>query len=310
MHYISNNIYSCLYGGPGMLVVKRMHEVPLEEAVSVLHQNDHDIFYDKERNIRHFAARFGREGLSPVLSVVTYDQKQPVGFVLSGVREMGGEKVAWICENVVLPEYRDHHVREVMLDTVMAAFEEEGVTLATLEVNAENEEMVDLYSHLDFEIVDRLLLLKGELYADDAEDWPPSELTSFQVEKSVAQEARFFHDIRIVPWRNQWQSLRSDGELLTILDGNAQRVGHLIFKRRYDQSHNLSTVTIHQWRIEEDHPDAERIFSLGFRHLQSIIGKNVPVITSILASDWQMVERLESIGFLKMTEHVFMIKRF
>jgi ribosomal protein S18 acetylase RimI-like enzyme len=290
-----------------MLVVKRMHEVPLEQAVLVFHQNEYGNFYDIERDIRHFAARFGREGLSPVLSVVTFKQEEPVGVVLSGVREMGGEKVAWISDNVVVPKFREAHVRETMMERVLSAFEEEGVTLATVEVNADNEQTIQFYHDMGFEIVDRLLLMKG-VFEESPEDG--LEQGVFTVEKTVAQDARFFNDIRIVPWKNQWQNLRSDGELLIIKDDNNQRVGHIIFKKNYDKSHALSHMMVHQWRIEEDHPDAETIFEAGWMSLNAFTNGQTPFVASLLASDWQMVERLEGIGFDKISEKVFMIKRF
>lgn len=290
-----------------MLVVKRMHEVPLEQAVSVLHQNEYGKFYDIERDIRHFAARFGREGLSPVLSVVTFIQDEPAGFVLSGVREMGGEKVAWISDNVVVPKFRDAYVREAMMERVMSAFEEEGVTLATVEVNAESDQTIQFYHDMDFEIVDRLLLMKGIFEETNGES---QQQEAFSVEKTVAQDARFFNDIRIVPWKNQWQNLRTDGELLIIKDNDKQRVGHIIFKKSYDKSHALSHMLVHQWRIEEDHPEAETIFEIGWRTLNSFTNGYAPFIASILASDWQMIERFENIGFDKISEKVFMIKRF
>ena len=178
-----------------MLIFKRMHEVPLDQAVSVLSQHEHGNFYDMERDIRHFAARFGREGLSPVLSVITFIQDKPVGFVLSGVREMGGEKVAWISDNVVIPKYSDAQVREAMMEKVLAAFEEEGVTLATLEVNAESGQTIEFYHHMGFEIVDRVLLMKGVFQKPQID----FELRRpFSIEKMVAQDARFFNDILLL----------------------------------------------------------------------------------------------------------------
>lgn len=290
-----------------MLVVKRMHEVALEQPVSVLHQNELGKFYDMERDIRHFAARFGREGLSPVLSVVAYIDDEPVGFVLSGVREIGGEKVAWISDNVAVPKSRDAHVQEAMMEKVMAAFEEEGVTLATVEVNVESEQSVHFYQGMGFEVVDQLLLMKGKF---EQAFYDAEHHSSFIIVNSVAQDARFFNDIRIVPWKNQWQNLRTDGELLTILDREEQRVGHIIFKKSYDKGHSLSHMMIHQWRIEEEHPDAEIIFETGWSALEDLTQGQIPFVVSLLASDWQMVERLEGAGFTKLSERDFMIKRF
>ncbi|MGV3487861.1 MAG: GNAT family N-acetyltransferase [Tuberibacillus sp.] len=292
-----------------MLVVKRLHEVPLEQAVSVLYQNDQALRYDRERHIRRFTARFGREGLSPVLSVLALFHGYPCGVVLCGIREMGGEKVAWISDNIVLPKYGEQRVREAMMDAIMTAFEEEGVTLATLEIDAESEDVIEFYNGLNFEVVDRLLLLQGESHQHIQDDPNPGS-PLFHVEKSAAQEARFFNDIRIVPWKNQWQNLRIDGELLTILDENEQRVGHIIYKKIYDKGHSLTNVTAFQWRIEEEHPEAESIFAIGFRNLMTLTQKKVPIYALLLASDWQMIERIESYGFSKVNEQVFMIRRF
>ena len=132
----------------------------------------------------------------------------------------------------------------------------------------------------------------------------------FIIEKMLAQDARFFNDIRIVPWKNQWQNLRTDGELLTIVDDDGQRVGHIIFKKSYDKNHGLSHMMVYQWRIEEDHPEAESIFDLGCSSMMASTNGITPFLISLMASDWQMVERIEAAGFAKIAERVFMIKRF
>ncbi|MFC4619347.1 GNAT family N-acetyltransferase [Camelliibacillus cellulosilyticus] len=290
-----------------MLVIKRLSEVSLEQAVIAWNSGYEGYPFDMSMDVDRFAARLGLESLSPEMSFIAFVDHEPVGIVMSGARDIGSEKVAWCGGMAVAADKRGRGVGKALMEALLNRFHEAGVTLATLEALAENETAIHLYQTMGFEIVDQLLILE----ADDnlnREAFKSNDNQRFLIQFAVAQDARHLLSSRIAPWQTQWQSLRRDGELMkVVLDGAV--VGYALFRRYFDRDDALARVAIYQWRIEED--DAfDDIFQIMCTGLFPDPEDNyLKIAFNLPASDWQVVERLEWLGFKKRTEQVFMVKR-
>ncbi|TGV13074.1 GNAT family N-acetyltransferase, partial [Mesorhizobium sp. M00.F.Ca.ET.186.01.1.1] len=140
-----------------MITIKRMSDCTFAEVTKAWNRGFEGYFVSIVMTEEMLVQRLGNEGYVMGLSVVAFDGEEPIGLVASGLRTIGGKKVAWNGGTGVATEYRRQGVGRQLIDATLELYKEAGVQVATLEAMSQNSKAIALYEQKGYEVVDRLL---------------------------------------------------------------------------------------------------------------------------------------------------------
>jgi ribosomal protein S18 acetylase RimI-like enzyme len=297
-------------GGDTLITIKRMSDCTIAEITKAWNRGFEGYFFPVAMTEESLVQRLGSEGYTISLSVVAYDDDEPIGLVASGLRTINGRKVAWNGGTGVATEYRRRGVARQLMNATLELYQEAGVEDATLEAISKNEKAIALYEQLGYDVVDRLLFWErtGALPADAFE---VKDDVGYRVRPGIAQQAAQlpFYQAH-VPWQNQWMSLR-DAEVILIDDQEGQTVGYAMFKRMLNEEGRTTAIALRQCVAKPEHPDAETILRVALKSLYAPHDLDCRRSTfNLPATEKLLLQVLESAGFgPSETEQVYMVKR-
>lgn len=291
-----------------MITIKPLSQCTFDEAVKVWNEGFQGYFFDMTSTMNTYLHRLAKEEVSPQLSVVAWADGLPVGFVMNGIRNIQGKKVAWNGGTGVIPAFRRKGVAQELMDATMEIYRKEGVQVATLEAISHNQAAISLYKRLGYTITDHLVFLRHKgsypLSSGMREEGyhlsrgPAHELSRLPMYRSLA------------PWQNQWASL-PDGEAIIAHDPMGKALGYALIKRAFDEEGNLSSIGLYQCEVAADREDADAIsrflLTESFAPLDQTLLRstvNLPV------SNQRVYTMLKEAGFDLFIEQVHMMKIF
>ncbi len=288
-----------------MITTKRLSECTFSEATAIWNKGFEGYFVDATTTEERFVARLGTEGISPRLSLVAYLDEEPAGMVLTGIRMIQGEKVAWNGGTCVASAFRRQGVGKALMEAAIQVYREEGVDIATLEAFRENEKAIALYEQMGYEIVDRLLFLHRTEAFDGFLQGEPSYLAKKGVPADI-QQLPFYQ--AMAPWQTQWQGI-TNGESLLVQDHQGSAIGYALYKRGFDAAGAVNAITLLQCAAAPERGDADEIIGFALSHVLSP-GETVSRRTfNLPASQKRVITFLEEAGFTPSIEQVYMIKK-
>jgi ribosomal protein S18 acetylase RimI-like enzyme len=290
--------------GRMLVEIKKLSDCPLKDGVEAYNRGFEGYFYNQKKDIESFAKRFGLEGLSPEYSVVAYDEGRPAGIVLSGIKTINGEIVAWNGGTGVAKELRGKGVGKQLMEAAFEIYRENSVRFATLEAIARNEAAIKLYKGLGYDVKKRLkfLQLNEEITAEVFDGGGSSYLAEYVSPEELTAIDFYQHQ---APWQNQ--NLH-DASAIVLRDDENQIAGYSLTKRMYNDG---------------------KIASVGLLQLEAAVGRmdRVDVIKSLLKHSFvpldhafqrttvntpedqdQLLRVLEECGFKQWEEQVWMVK--
>ncbi|MDR4997720.1 GNAT family N-acetyltransferase [Brevibacillus parabrevis] len=291
-----------------MITIKRMSDCTFAEVTKAWNRGFEGYFVSIVMTEEMLVQRLGNEGYVMGLSVVAFDGEEPIGLVASGLRTIGGKKVAWNGGTGVATEYRRQGVGRQLIDATLELYKEAGVQVAILEAMSQNSKAIALYEQKGYEVVDRLLFWQriGPLpeHAFGASTKP-----EYRIRPIVTQEvtALPFYD-GDVAWQNQWQSLR-DAQAVMVEDGAGQAVGYALYKSMVNEAGQVSNIVLRQCVAQPGHSDARNILSAALARVYAPYASDCKRSTfNLRASEGLLLEILESAGFgPSETEQVYMV---
>src|SRR5579875_1448434 len=213
-----------------MLTIKPLSDCTLEQSLQVWNEGFKGYFSDMTMTMDRYLQRFVHEGLTPDASVVAFDGKKPVGFVLNGIRTVNGIKISWNGGTGVVPEYRRKGVGRELVAASLEVYGQNDVDIAYLEAIAANETAIRLYERMGYRVTDYLTSLQHIgplnecLFAS----------SSFQDYDGRVGPARAVADLEFYrgmgPWQSQWQSI-SGGESLIVYDKSGNALGYALYRQ-------------------------------------------------------------------------------
>lgn len=145
-----------------MITFKTMEHLTFKEAHELFIRGFEGYFIPMKMSLDAFVARIGNEGLSLELSVVMFEGDSPIGFVLQGLRDVDGQKVAWNGGTGIIPEYRGKQYGTILMEKALDMLKKQNVSVATLEAISINEPAIKLYEKVGYEVIDTLHFWESE----------------------------------------------------------------------------------------------------------------------------------------------------
>jgi ribosomal protein S18 acetylase RimI-like enzyme len=248
--------------------IRRLDSCSFREALQLWNEGFTGYPFDMTLSLDAYLARVQAGGLSPELSLAAFAGGRPAGFVLSGLRAVGGTRAAWNGGTGVAPEFRRRGVGKALIEAALAVYRERGARTATLEALVSNRPAISLYQSLGYEVTDRLFLL--ECRRRPASDTFDGRGGAYAVARVAPQGvARLdFYDAA-APWQSQWQSVQlGGGEGLVVYDG-ADVVAYALYKKAVDAEGSLAGITLYQCVHAPGRGDAEAVFARALREVYS-----------------------------------------
>ncbi|MFS1517117.1 GNAT family N-acetyltransferase [Bacillus sp. SCS-151] len=291
-----------------MITIKRLTECSVQDAVTAWNEGFTGYFTDAQMTIDSFLNRLTQEGLSANYSIIAFDDKEPIGIVLNGIRNINGKKVSWNGGTGVAPQYRGTGVGKKMMAATLAIYEEEGVEIATLEAIKENEKAIHLYKKLGYEIEDNLLFIAHE----GSFDSNPFEehLATYNFIKTVppaVQNLSFYKNMYC--WQTQFKSVRDGEAFIAVDDHTGESIGYALFKRIFNDEGVHVTTVLYQCEAAPHRSDRQQINASLLSQLFAPFDQKIKRITvNLAATNQSVVSFLEEAGFEKSVEQVYMKK--
>ena len=291
--------------------IRRLSNCSFADAHKVWNEGFLGYFVDMTLTLDDYLARLQREGLSPDCSLIAFVADRPAGFILSGLRMNGAEKVAWNGGTAVLPEFRRTGVGNALLSATLNRYRELDVEVASLEAISENHNAISLYQKFGYEIVDRLVSLQhqGQLQRQLTTAGGGSSYSVKPIAVAAVSELAFYP--RMVPWQGQWQSMaNTNGEALSVVDAAGVTAGYALYRRKRDERGTLVSIALFQCVPDPQRDDQEAIVTAALEYLYSPFDLECRRATYNLGSPSQAADQiLRRWGFAFFVEQFHMVIR-
>ncbi|HEU4963204.1 MAG TPA: GNAT family N-acetyltransferase [Bacilli bacterium] len=292
-----------------MIEIKRLSACTWDQAVQAWNSGFEGYYFDATMGVDAFTTRMVMEGLSPALSVVAFVDGEPAGIVLSGLRTIDGQKIAWNGGTGVAARFRRTGVGKAMIAAALDIYREQEVDIATLEAIADNMRAIELYKQYGYEITDHLAFYSQEGRFDRT-PFHRADTEAYHVVRGLAQDARHlpFYQTH-APWQTQWQSAR-DGESVIVHTADGAPIAYAVYVRRYNAAGQPVTISLMQlgWDSRRDDLDLDDVIRFA---LQQVFRPELEinrVVVNLTDSHLYVKEALLEAGFAVKTEQVNMVR--
>lgn len=286
-----------------MITIKRLTECSLHDATIAWNTGFEGYYFNMTMTIDQFTNRLILEGLSPELSIIAYDDKKPVGFILNGIRVIKGKKVAWNGGTGVAHEYRGKGVGNLLMDAALAIYREHGVDIATLEAVKENKQAISLYEKKGYRLKDELVhlqhkgIVEGNLFPIDS---VYKLVKGLPIDASKLPFYQYF-----VSWQTQWNNAR-DGEALIAYDQNESPIGYVIYKRRFNEAGEQVAVIVLQCKTSPTFIEKENVLRFLLNKVFAESCDMQQIFPNVSAGDEILRSLLIEAGFNVFVEQVYL----
>ncbi len=280
----------------------------MEQAVQIWNAGFKGYRVDMTRSLDAYLARLHDDGLSPELSFVAFSSGQPAGFLLNGIRNSEGRKVAWNGGTAIIPEFRGKGIGHALVAAAIRLYQDEGVVLASLEALSDNAPAIALYKKFGYETVDRLLFLQrdGALSSSflSHKKYPIRNIAPARL------ELLSFYD-HSAPWSTQWQCVAlKSGAAVIVSDDRGEEIGYALYAKTFAEGGKVSAITLFQCLAAPGRVDEESIAAALLDEVFGPPGADCRRSTFNLSKKNEVVQRLlEKNGFVPFIEQVHMMKK-
>ncbi|NOU74050.1 GNAT family N-acetyltransferase [Paenibacillus sp. LMG 31458] len=290
------------------MIFKKMSEMSAEDMVSLWNKGFEGYFLNSTLSLDKFLARTVNEGLSLEHSLVVYENSDPIGFVMNGVRVIEGKKVAWNGGTGIAPEHRGKGIGKILMERNLQLYREQGVDIALLEALIQNKAAIKLYQSVGYGITEQLICLQ-HTEALDASLLKSNSPSQYVTKRGLPVEVKRLSFYRhLSAWQTQWASMK-DGECIIVSDEADEVVGYALYKRIFGEDGNLATIALYQCESIPGRADAEDILKAVLSEVYAPLSSSCKRITmNIIDSNKELIGLLERLGFTAFVEQVHMIR--
>ena len=138
-----------------------LNKLSLEELTALFNEAFAEYFVKIELTPGILGEKIASEDICLELSVGMFDNGKPVGFMLHGIRERAGKKIAYNAGTGVIKAYRGQNATVKMYEHQIPILKENGVSEIELEVIGENIQAIKSYEKAGFKKTADLDCFKG-----------------------------------------------------------------------------------------------------------------------------------------------------
>lgn len=290
------------------MIFKKMSEMSAEDMVSLWNKGFEGYFLNSTLSLDKFLARTVNEGLSLEHSLVVYENSDPIGFVMNGVRVIEGKKVAWNGGTGIAPDHRGKGIGKILMERNLQLYREQGVDIALLEALIQNKAAIKLYQSVGYGITEQLICLQ-HTEALDGSLLQPNSARRYVFKRGLPVEVIGLSFYRhLSAWQTQWASMK-DGECIIVSDEADEVVGYALYKRIFGEDGNLATIALYQCESIPGRADVEDIIKAVLSEVYAPFSSSCKRITmNIRDSNKVLIGLLERLGFTTFVEQVHMIR--
>jgi GNAT superfamily N-acetyltransferase len=290
------------------LIFKKMSELSAEDMVSLWNKGFEGYFLNSTLSLDKFLVRTVNEGLSLEHSLVVYENSDPIGFVMNGVRVIEGKKVAWNGGTGIAPDHRGKGIGKILMERNLQLYRDQGVDIALLEALIQNKAAIKLYQSVGYSITEQLICLQ-HTEALDGSLLQPNSARRYVIKRGMPVEAKGLSFYRhLSAWQTQWTSMK-DGECIIVSDEGDEIVSYALYKRIFGEDGNLATIALYQCESIPGRADAEDILKAVLSEVYAPLSSSCKRITmNIRDSNKELIGLLKSLGFTTFVEQVHMIR--
>lgn len=238
-----------------------------------------------------FLSRFANDGYSPALSIVAYDGKDPIGFVLQGIREVKGQKISWNGGTGIIPEYRGKKLGYSLMEEAEKIIKEHNVSVATLEALSENKPAISLYEKCGYKVEDDLLFLRAnEILNSNLPNLDGYEIIRIPATQSIGSD--LFS--AIVPWQTDASNTPKLGGEAVIILKNGEVQAACLIRKKCVFGNKTESITLFQVKENGNEDALNKLLAHALEYDQSInrttynfLKGNGRVVSSLLASGFE-----------------------
>jgi ribosomal protein S18 acetylase RimI-like enzyme len=290
------------------LDIRRLNTCTLDEALQIWNEGFTGYFVNLTLSMEAYIARLHNDGLMAKHSLVAFSDGKPAGFLLNGIRNNDGRRVAWNGGTGVSPEFRGQGVGKVLVEAALKLYAEEAIEKATLEALSTNDVAIALYQKCGYETIDRLVFFqhRGALANGFFRQANAGAYSTRFVPPASVALLQFYE--AAVPWQAQWQSVTSNnGWGLIVSDARGEDVGYALYKRTFDEDGGLTGITLYQCVAAPGRQDAENILARALQEAYAPLDTACHRMTHNLSKSNELVCRLlGEAGFTIFIEQVHM----
>ncbi|QFF99852.1 GNAT family N-acetyltransferase [Psychrobacillus glaciei] len=290
-----------------MITFKTMEELTFKEAHELFIRGFEGYFTPMNMSLDAFVARIGNEGLSLELSIIMFDGEIPIGFVLQGMKEVNGQKVAWNGGTGIIPEYRAKKHGTILMGKALDILKKHNVSVATLEAISINEPAIKLYEKLGYKVIDTLHFWESE----GVLSFDENIAKEFMIQRIPALQA-VNTDIfpNLVPWQVDPSVTPKVGGEAVIAMKNNKVLAACLVRTKQQFGFEADGVTLFQAITNSENEEGERALhavlqdGLYFKHSLKRTTYN------LVDTNYKILSFLQSQGF-KNTDisQVFMVNK-
>ncbi len=145
------------------MIVTNLSHLSIDVIIDCFYKAFANYFVALPTDRSYFKKRWQASKVRYDLSYGMFDKDQLVAFILHGIDERHGEKMAYNAGTGVIPEYRGRHLVKALYDFALADLKEKGMTKSVLEVITLNETAIKAYKGVGFEVSKHLKCYSGHL---------------------------------------------------------------------------------------------------------------------------------------------------
>ncbi|UOY92920.1 GNAT family N-acetyltransferase [Ectobacillus sp. JY-23] len=152
------------------IIIKSLENINLQEFTICFNDAFSDYIIPFKVSPHYLAERFTGAGVHYNLSFGVFSEDKQVAFIMHGIEEHNGEKIAFDIGTGVIPSYRGKRLVAQIYNHAIPILKQHNVQKCLLEVIQTNEKAIKAYNNLGFQIKRELSCFKGSIRID----LPPS----------------------------------------------------------------------------------------------------------------------------------------
>ncbi|WP_144512399.1 N-acetyltransferase [Bacillus sp. FJAT-22090] len=238
-----------------MITFKTMEDLTYRQSHELFIQGFEGYYIPMTMELDAFIAKIGTENLSPGLSIIMFEDELPIGFVLQGIRDVNGQKMAWNGGTGIIPKYRGRKLGEILMEKALDVLKQQGVSIATLEALSMNHPAIKLYEKVGYKVMDTLHFWEADGVLPMDEEIA-NEFLIKRIPALQAAHAKIFPTM--APWQVDPTIIPKVGGEAIIAAKDGEVLAACLVRTRQQFGSEAEGVTLFQAIVNKDSEEGER----------------------------------------------------